>query len=138
MVAKSFPVQLHEMWTWPDCLDHSYERRRLKLRSHHSWRKHLASGEEQGCEAQKLVPRFQLLLHQVRPSYPLSFFFFFAFLAVGNGEMLSEKRGAAASWRGRSPASRKKKREPRALETQPKTTSFWGSFFFFLNQNTPK
>ena len=137
MVAKSFPVQLHEMWTWPDCLDHSYERRRLKLRSHHSWRKHLASGEEQGCEAQKLVPRFQLLLHQVRPSYPL-FSFFFAFLAVGNGEMLSEKRGAAASWRGRSPASGKKKREPRALETQPKTTSFWGSFFFFLNQNTPK
>ena len=50
--------------------------------------------------------------------------------------------GAVASRRGEEQqklASGKKKMEPRALETQPKTMSYWlGLFFFFLNQNTPK
>ena len=51
-------------------------------------------------------------------------------------------RAALRCWResksSRSPASGKKKMEPRAPEIQHKTTSFWVGLDFFKNQNTPK
>ena len=60
------------------------------------------------------------------------FFFFFYFFGCWRWRnVVGEERRCGVGESRRSPVLGKKKREPRALETQPKTTSFWVGLNFF-------